>query len=91
MQKVRARLVNFRVTDAEFEQLKTACDRQGARCLSAFARQVMLSAPDANPGDLDRKLAVLDRRLSALEVSLSRLFSALAVSSVEVNASQMQK
>lgn len=91
MQKVRARLVNFRVTDDEFEQLKTACDRQGARCLSAFARQVMLSAPDASIGDLDRKLAVLDRRLSTLEVSLSRLFNALAVSTGEINVPQMQK
>jgi hypothetical protein len=88
MQKVRGRLVNFRVTDDEFEQLKTACDRQGARCLSAFARKVMLSAPDAHAEDYDRKLAVLDRRLSTLEVSLSRLFNALAISSVEVNGSQ---
>jgi hypothetical protein len=85
MQKVRGRLVNFRVTDDEFEQLKTACDRQGARCLSAFARKVMLSAPDALAEDYDRKLAVLDRRLSTLEVSLLRLFNALAISSVEVN------
>ena len=91
MQKVRARLVNFRVTDDEFQQLKLACDRQGERCLSAFARKVMLSAPDANAEDLDRKLAVLDRRLSTLEVSLSRLFNALAVSSVEVNGLQQQK
>jgi hypothetical protein len=91
MQQVRGRLVNFRVTDDEFEQLKSACDRHGARCLSAFARQIMLSAPHAHPEDLDRKLAVLDRRLSTLEVSLSRLFNALALSSVEVNVPQPQK
>ena len=88
MQKVRGRLVNFRVTDDEFEQLKSACDRHGARCLSAFARQVMLSPPDAPTTDYERKLAALDRRLSTLEVSLSRLFHALAISSVEVNGSQ---
>ena len=91
MRKVRGRLINFRVTNDEFEQLKIACDRQGARCFSAFARQIMLSAPDANPGDLDRKLAVFDRRLSTLEVSLSRLFNALTVSSVEVNVPLPQK
>ena len=90
MQQVRGRLVNFRVTDDEFEQLKTACDRQGARCLSAFARKVMLNAP-GETDDLDRKLAVLERRLSTLEVSLSRLFNALALSSVEVNGLQKQK
>ena len=88
MQKARGRLVNFRVTDDEFEQLKSACDRQGARCLSAFARQVMLSPPDGSTGDYDRKLAAFDRRLSTLEVSLSRLFHALAISSVEVNVLQ---
>ena len=48
MEKVRGRLVNFRVTDDEFEQLKIACDRQGARCLSAFARKMMLNATNAN-------------------------------------------
>ena len=90
MQKVRGRLVNFRVTDDEFEQLKTACDRQGARCLSAFARQVMLSAPGEN-GEVDRKLAVLDQRLATLEVSMSRLFNALAFSTAEVNGLQKQK
>jgi hypothetical protein len=76
------------VTDDEFEQLKSACDRQGARCLSAFARQVMLSPPDVGTNDYDRKLAALDRRLSTLEVSLSRLFHALAISSVEINIPQ---
>ena len=91
MQKARGRLVNFRVTDDEFEQLKSACDRQGARCLSAFARQIMLSPTDGNADDYDRKLAAFDRRLSTLEVSLSRLFHALAMSSVDVNVPQPQK
>ena len=88
MQKARGRLVNFRVTDDEFERLKSECDRQGARCFSDFARHLMLSPPDGNSGDYERKLAALDRRLSTLEVSLSRLFHALAISSVEVNVPQ---
>ena len=88
MQKVRGRLVNFRVTDDEFEQLKQSCDRQGERCLSAFARKIMLSAPPASREEFADQLAALDRRLSTLEVSLSRLFNALAVSSVSINASQ---
>ena len=88
MQKARGRLVNFRVTEDEFEQLKSRCDSQGARCFSDFARHLMLHPPDANSDSYDRKLAALDRRLSTIEVSLSRLFHALAISSVEVNASQ---
>ena len=88
MQKVRGRLVNFRVTDDEFQQLKQACDRHGERCLSAFARKLMLSAPPASREEFADQLASLDRRLSTLEVSLSRLFNALAVSSVVVNGSE---
>ena len=88
MQKVRARLVNFRVTDDEFQQLRLACDRQGERCLSAFARRIMLSAPEANTQEIAGQLAELDRRLSTLEVSLSRLFNALTVSSFAATASQ---
>jgi hypothetical protein len=88
MQKVRGRLVNFRVTDDEFQQLKQACDRHGERCLSAFARKVMLSVPEANPQEIASQLANFDRRLSTLEVSLSRLFNALTVSSFAATASQ---
>ena len=87
MEKVRGRLVNFRVTDDEFEQLKIACDQHGARCLSAFARKMMLNASNANGENLVERLAVLDRRLSILEDSMSRLFNALTSSSVNVNAS----
>jgi hypothetical protein len=85
MEKVRGRLVNFRVTDDEFEQLKIACDQHGARCLSAFARKMMLNASNANGENLVERLA--DRRLSILEDSMSRLFNALTSSSVNVNAS----
>jgi hypothetical protein len=86
MQKVRGRLVNFRVTDEEFSQLKVACDRQGARCLSAFARKLMLSATSDNGESHDEKLRELDRRLSTLEDSMSRLFGALSGSNGMVNA-----
>lgn len=87
-QKVRGRLVNFRVTDEEFQQLRIACDRQGARCLSAFARKVMLSSPSDGGEDFGDKLAALNRRLSVLEGSMSRMFNALAGSSIAINASE---
>ncbi len=89
MENVRGKLVNFRVTDDEFEQLKMACDRQGARCLSAFARKMILNATSSNGENLAEKLAVsfaLDR-FDSLEDSLSRLFNALTSSSVNINAS----
>jgi len=78
MRKIRTRLVNFRVTDEEFEQLKTASDRLGARCLSDFARSVMLGQADPHPVSSDDRLLSFDRRLTALERSMSRLVAALA-------------
>lgn len=70
MQKIRNRLVNFRVTEEEFEQLKSACDRQGARCLSHFVRDVMLSRPNFDPESMVTKVVALDRRLAELETRL---------------------
>ena len=88
MQKVRSRLVNFRVTDDEFQQLKDASDRHGARCLSAFARKMVLSAGASNGEHSVDELASLDRRLSLLEESMARLFNAFTDSSANVHANQ---
>jgi hypothetical protein len=88
MQNVRGKLVNFRVTDDEFNQLKMACDRHGARCLSAFARKMVLSTFNTDGENVADSLLALDRRLTTLEDSLSRLFNALTRSSANINASQ---
>lgn len=83
MNTIRRRLVNVRVTDQEFERIKTASDRQGARCISEFARAVMLdgaksaAAPDS--GDsfaVNEKLVAFERRLAMLELYVSRLSDA---------------
>jgi hypothetical protein len=83
MNKIRRRLVNFRVTDQEFERIKTASDRQGARCISEFARAVMLNGgrPDtasdsAESFNLNDKLLSFERRLAMLELYVSRLADA---------------
>jgi uncharacterized protein (DUF1778 family) len=76
MHKVRSRLVNFRVTDEEFERLKNAAEIQGSRCLSEFARLVMLGADSVTAAEarmLDGKFAVFDKRLNALESDVARL------------------
>ena len=80
MSQARTRLVNFRVTDEEFERLKTASCRLGARCLSDFARTVMLGQPNLRPapGSYDDKLMSFDHRLNALEHSMDRLVEALS-------------
>jgi hypothetical protein len=76
---VRNRLVNFRVTAEELERLKTASSLQNARCLSEFARDVILeSACDAGralaSGDaVAGQLLSFDRRLSRIESTVERL------------------
>lgn len=83
MQKIRTRFVNFRVTDEEFDQFKAAAAFQGSRCLSEFARLVMLGTASgeqfaAAPQTLDGKLSLFDRRLNELEANVARLADALA-------------
>lgn len=80
MRRTRTRLVNFRVTDEEFERLKTASERRGARCLSDFARAIILHQPEdpSLSGSYDDKFQSFDRRLNSLERSMSRLVAALS-------------
>ena len=78
MFRIRSRIVNFRVTDEEFERLKTASALQGARCLSDFARSVILgsvhgSPPQAAVEPLDEKMVSLERRLATVESYLVQL------------------
>ena len=82
MQKIRSRLINFRVTDEELEQLKAAAAVQGSRCLSEFARLVMLGTatsaqlPSVSES-LNGKLSLFDRRLNVLEADVARIVDAL--------------
>ncbi len=82
MNKLRKRLVNFRVTEQEFERIKIASDRQGARCISEFARSLMLGTLTSDsPSDfsqsIQEKLLSHDRRLAMLELHISRLVDTL--------------
>ncbi len=82
MHKVRSRLVNFRVTEEEFERLKNAAEILGSRCLSEFARLVMLGTANgpvsaAESESLNGRLSVFDRRLNNLESNMARLLDTL--------------
>ncbi len=77
MYRLRSRIVNFRVTDEEFERLKSASALQGSRCLSDFARSVMLTTATApeqgSTTPIDSRLLSFEQRLAALESSVARL------------------
>jgi hypothetical protein len=79
LQKLKNRIINFRVTDEELARLKSASDQHGARCMSDFARDIMLktvtesaSAKDGD-GQIEEKIHSLDGRLTSVESDLSRV------------------
>jgi hypothetical protein len=73
MRKARSRLVNFRATDDELDQLRVSCQRHGAGYLYTLAREVMLDTLNTKRANPSTKLAALGGRLSAHEFSLSLL------------------
>lgn len=79
LQKLKNRIINFRVTDEELARLKSASDQHGARCMSDFARAIMLRTV-AEPGSvregdgqIEEKIHSLDGRLTSVESDLSRV------------------
>lgn len=70
----RTRLVNFRLSEEEFEVLQQTCARSGARSISDFARAAVLAAPSITPAD-----SVCGNRLDRLEMLLTRLETSLAL------------
>ena len=81
--RIRNRLINFRVTDEEFHRLKEASSLRKARCLSEFARSVMLATTDlpgarSEPDDpVHSRLQSFDQRLSTLESAFARILEAV--------------
>jgi hypothetical protein len=72
----RRRLVTFRLTSSEYDQLKAATTSQGARSVSEYARDAVLYKIDANTRtavSLGEDLATLGMRLSELDNALRGL------------------
>lgn len=98
--KPRNRLVNFRLSEEEFEKLRASCALNGARSLSDFARAaVMRSVATGQTETLDTvatatshaasvNSAVIDRKVHDLEsrvYELGRLMESLKNESVPVS------
>ena len=73
MNKIRSRIITLRVTDEELERVKSASALHGSRCISDFARTVMLSgaastaASGAIESIVEDRLVSMERRLAHLE------------------------
>ena len=85
LERIKNRLVTFRVTDEELSQLKTTSREQGARCLSEFARAVLLGTlheagiGDPREGQVKQKMEALDSRLAAVESDIARVMNLLSL------------
>lgn len=79
--KPRTRLVNFRLSEEEFQNLRAACASQGARSVSEFARGAVLHLMQAGeaPEAAERRLSHLDERVSELGAIVVRLARVLEV------------
>lgn len=84
----RNRLVNFRLSENEFESLRAACLALGARSISDFARSAVLekmSQHQPPASDMDNKRVVqLDHKVAELETRVGQLLNLLAATGTSV-------
>jgi len=81
----RNRLVNFRLSEVEYEALQAACHTQGARSISEFARTAVLRSleePSSSDAPGDARVEALDRKVSELELRMEPLLRLLTVAGV---------
>ena len=74
--KRRNRVVVFRLTQDEYEDLKTVCAVRGARNISDFARSELLTAIEHErrpETELNGRLSDVDQKLSSLESKIQRM------------------
>ncbi len=72
--KRRTRTINFRLSEEEFRELKSACAAGGARSVSDFARtaiwRMVIASSGAEPGSgagkIEDRLAQLQQQLAEL-------------------------
>ena len=72
----RTKLVNFRLSEEEFQNLRAASAHFGARSLSDFARAAVLKSSTGDTdtdGLLHIRLSDLDNKVSAIETNMRQI------------------
>ena len=82
MQKRKSRIMSLRLSEEEYESLKSVYAARGVRSMSEFARDAMLqlvghAAADGAP--LEDRIQLLDGKLAMLEGEVNRLARVLAL------------
>ena len=83
--KPRTKLVNFRLSEEEFQGLKDASAQFGARSLSDFARAAVLKSyvgETEGDGLLHVRLSDLDHKVSEIENNMRQIKDYLTASAV---------
>ncbi len=86
----RTRLVNFRLSEDEYQTLKEAAIRQGARSISDFARGAILNSvanPKSENGNHPLDLAGLDRKVSEIQGTVEKISGFLNRPQVQTHTS----
>jgi len=74
--KTRNRLVNFRLTQDELDDLKMACLVKGSRNVSEFARAAVMDSIEAQTESgmlVQKRLAALDTKVTEIGVTVQFL------------------
>ena len=81
----RNRLVNFRLSEAEFDELKCVCRDRGARSISEFARSSVLRSLDGQAAKQEasgEQVQDLERKVGSLEVRVEQLLHLVTMAGV---------
>lgn len=83
----RTKIVNFRLSEGEFEKLKSACEANGARSVSDFARAAVLRSIDPH-ADGDQQASsrdlVVDRKIADIETRIDQLIQLFGATGSEL-------
>ena len=77
IQKPRTRLSNFRVSEEEYDQLRQASEKSGARSLSDFARSAILHSFHGNGNGGSAAIDDIDRKVVEMQDVLSQVLRQL--------------
>lgn len=69
----RTRMISFRVSEHEFEQLRTISESEGAGSVSDYARLSLCRGHQASPESIDATIRKLDSEILNLRAHLERL------------------
>jgi uncharacterized protein (DUF1778 family) len=75
----RSRVLNFRLTEQEYLEVKQAAEAQGSRCVSDFARAALLKSSRHTGAEsrVEFMFRDLQNRISVLDSQMFRLIGAV--------------